>query len=83
MSKQTRANSRIEKFIRNPELTCKAIVAGYRHAAIYHRAFGYSMAGLRDGKLVVLGPEEFPIPEEDPEWTALVAELEAMSDSEE
>ena len=40
------------------------------------------MAGMHDGKLVILGPDEIPIPEEDPVWTALVAELKAMSDSE-
>ena len=55
------AKPTIEDYFTDPALTCEAVANGFRHAAIYHRAFGHAMVGMRDGKLVRVEAVDIPI----------------------
>ena len=55
-------HQKIEEILRDERLLLSAVREGAREAVIMHKRLGNPIAGWRDGKVVIIQPEDIEIP---------------------
>ncbi|MEW6208567.1 MAG: hypothetical protein AB1631_09385 [Acidobacteriota bacterium] len=56
-----------DMFIKNADIIVKIVRRAVRHALLDHKRAGNPVAVWKDGRVVLLQPDEIPVDENDPE----------------